>query len=192
MYDLLFFSGSSRKSSVNTRLAQAAAEVANSAFDDDVRVSVIDLADFDVPAFDVGEATINNFPENVRKLKTLIGNSDGIFIGSDEYTGTYSTLFRNLIDWLMQDSQKSGNIFARKPILLCGASPQGVGGLRGHPALHQLLTIIGATVISQHISLGTSPTPFDKTGQLLPRVEKQLRGEAINRLISAINKLAGE
>lgn len=185
MINLLFFSGSSKKGSVNTRLAHAAADLTKAAFSNEATVILIDLSDYDMPTFDGEVATEENFPDNARKLKSLLAKSDGVFMGSDEYTGAYSALFRNIIGWLTLDTGDGAPIFKGKTIALCGASPRGVGGLRGHPALHQLLTVIGASVIPQQISLGTSASAFDREGQLLPRVKKQLLEGSIPNLVQA-------
>lgn len=188
MVKLVFLSGSSQKKSVNSRLVRAAAEVFEKTYGDGVEVTLIDLADYDTPVFDGAVADPENLPENARKLRDILTESGGIFMGSDEYTGSYSTLLRNTLGWLTLTPKGRKPVFDNLPIALCGASPQGVGGLRGHPALTQLLRSIGATVIAQHLSLGTYATAFDDQGLLLPGVEKQLALDAVPKLFDAAQK----
>lgn len=187
MTKLLFFSGSSRKGSANFRLVQAASKLMKRTFGDDVSITDIKLSDYDMPPYDSEVDGGAELPENACKLRKILASSDGVFMGADEYTGAYSALFRNSIGWMMRDESDETPFFRGKVIALCGASPGGVGGLRGQPALHQLLSVMGAIVIPQHISLGTSSSPFDANGELLPRVEKQLQNGVIPRLYHAAN-----
>lgn len=185
MTKLLFFSGSSRKGSVNSLLVQAASRLMEKTFGEEVTVTNINLSDYDMPSYESDEDGGKELPENAHKLRDILAANDGIFMGSDEYTGAYSALLRNSIGWLMRDEDQQNPIFKGKIVALCGAAPGGVGGLRGHPALHQLLSTMGATVIGQQISLGTSSSPFNQDGHLLPRVEKQMLDEVIPKLFQA-------
>jgi NAD(P)H-dependent FMN reductase len=185
MTKLLFFAGSSRKNSVNSKLAQAAAQLSQSFQPDKVFVTLVDLAEFDVPNFDGASASDAEVPEQVTKLRTLLQAHDGLFIGSDEYTGAYSAILRNLIGWLALTSGPEGTAFRNKPVVICGASARGVGSLRGHPALQQLLVTLGANVISQHIRLGTAKSAFQPDGKLTESVQKQLLENAVPNLVAA-------
>lgn len=185
MTKLLFFAGSSRKGSANSRLVKAAEALTKNAFGNDVVTTRIHLSDFDMPTYDSDADGRGDLPENAHALRDILVANDGIFLGSDEYTGAYSALLRNSFSWLTRVEDQQNLIFKGKIVALCGAAPGGVGGLRGHPALHQLLSTMGATVIGQQISLGTSSSPFDMEGHLLPRVEKQMLDEVIPKLFQA-------
>lgn len=185
MTKLLFFSGSSEKKSVNSRLAQAAAQLLQSYQPEKVSVTLVSLSDFDTPNVDGASATDAEANEQVAQLSTLLEEHDGLFIGSDEYTGAYSTILRNLIGWLALKSGPEGTAFRNKPVVICGASTRGVGSLRGHPALQQLLVTLGANVISQHIRLGTAMSAFQPNGELTESVQKQLLEHAIPNLLAA-------
>jgi chromate reductase len=180
--NLLFFSGSSQIGSVNWRLASAAADLTKRAFGADVAVTVVDLSVFELPNYDAGHQEADRMPSAAVTLKETITRNDGIFMSSDEYTGAYSSLLKNAIGWLTHNLADKETLFDGALIALCGASLRGLGGLRGHPALHQMLAELGATVISQHLELGTSPSPFDSGGNLLPKVEKQLLDGALKSL----------
>jgi NAD(P)H-dependent FMN reductase len=172
--NLLFLSASSQIGSVNWRLASAAAELAQRAFGNNVSATVLDLTELELPTYDGSRLDSATMPLGVATLRTMIARSDGIFISSDEYTGAYSALFKNAVAWLTQTLTDGDSLFAGVPCALCGASLRGIGSLRGHPALHQMLAELGAKVISQHIELGTSSSPFDAAQILLPKVERQL------------------
>lgn len=186
MTKLLFFSGSSQKNSMNTRLLRAAANLASTKFGDGIVVTRINLADFDMPAYDGRQVSVEDMPRNGRELYELLIANDGIFMGSDEYTGSYSARFRNAVAWIMAAQQNRASIFKDKPVALCGTSARGVGGLRGLPALRQLLAELGAEVISQQISLGTSASAFDSAGELMPDFKKQLLDGSLGKLVHAV------
>ena len=183
MTKLLFFAGSSQDGSLNSKLVAASAELTKLSYPDVADITLLHLSDYDLPIFPDTQDGLPDLPEKAKELQKHLAGSQGIFIGSDEYTGTYSTRFRNVVKWLA--SAPGDPVFAGKPIALCGATPGGIGGLRGHPALGQLLRVMGANVISQHIRLGTATSAFDENGALLPRVEKQLLDGAIKKLVEA-------
>jgi len=183
LINLLFFAGSSQDGSLNSKLVRASADLTSSSYPDIANITLLHLSDYDLPVFPDTQDGLPDLPEKAKELQKHLAGAQGIFIGSDEYTGTYSTRFRNVVKWLASAPGKP--VFAGRPIALCGATPGGVGGLRGHPALGQLLRVLGANVISQHIHLGTATSAFDENGALLPRVKKQLLDGSIKKLVQA-------
>lgn len=182
MTKLMFFSGSSQENSVNSRLAQAAAELVEALDSTNIFVTQVHLKDFDVPVFD-GETV--PFPERAEKFKILLREHDGLFLGADEYTGAYSAILRNLIGWLSVENGSENTAFKNKPVVVCGASSRGIGSVRGQPALKQLLASLGAKIIYQHIRLGTAATAFQANGELTESVRVQLLETAIPKLLTA-------
>jgi NAD(P)H-dependent FMN reductase len=180
---LLFFSGSSRVGSVNARLARAAADLTRRTFG--ASVTMIDLADFHLPDYAGYKGRPDDLPGDVVRLRALLADTDGLFLSSDEYTGAYSTLFRNAVGWLMDERGGAQPLLRGKPVALCGASIGGAGALRGQPALKQFLQVVGMSVISQQLHLGTSRTPFDAQGSLLPKAETQLINGCLGALLAA-------
>lgn len=180
---LLFMSGSSRVGSTNWRLVAAAADLAKRTYGDRIETTVVNLGALDIPRFDPATADGAPPPDAVAALRGKAASCDAIFMSSDEYSGTYSALFRNAAAWLTRDPDGSGNPFIDKPVALCGIALGGVGGLRGHPALHQFLVELGADVHSRKLSLGTAASPFLPDGSLLPKVERQLIDGALGALM---------
>lgn len=179
---LLFISGSSRVGSANWRLVGAAAELAKRTYGDRIETTIVNLAELDIPPFDPAQ-TDGDLPAAVATLRAEVAGCDAMFMSSDEYSGTYSALFRNAAAWLTREIDGAGNLLEDKPVALCGVVLGGVGGLRGHPALHQFLVELGAEVHSQKLELGTAASPFAPDGGLLPKVERQLIGGALGSLV---------
>lgn len=180
MKTLLFLSGSSNIGSTNWKLATAAATVARQTFGDRLNVVILDLTRFELPNFE--KASDPPRPEEITRLKAAFGDAAGIFMSSDEYTGTYSAVLKNAIGWLRLSDPAQRTPFEGLPVALCGTSPRGAGGLRGLPALQQLLRELGALVIAQHLELGTADSPYDPDGGLSTKAQKQLLEGCLGKL----------
>lgn len=180
MTRLLFLSGSSHIGSANWKLASAAAAIAKRSFGDHIEPVSLDLMQFDLPNFE--NASEHDRPEEAVRLKAAFDGVSGIFMSSDEYTGTYSAILKNAIGWLRLSDPGLRTPFDGMQVALCGTSGRGAGGLRGQPALQQLLLELGAVVISQHLELGTSDSRFDREGRLLPKAQRQLLDGCLGKL----------
>lgn len=177
---LLFLSGSSHVGSVNWKLASAAAALVKQSFGDRIEPVDLDLMQFDFPNFE--NAAGNDQPEGLVRLKAEFDGAGGIFMSSDEYTGTYSAVLKNAVGWLRLSDPNQRTPFDGVRVALCGTSGRGAGGMRGQPALQQFLGELGAVVMSQHLELGTSENPFDGEGRLLPKVQRQLLNGCLGKL----------
>lgn len=177
---LLFLSGSSHIGSPNWKLASAAAKIAKQSFGDRIDAVALDLMQFDLPNFE--KASEQSRPEGVMRLQTEFDGAAGIFMSSDEYTGGYSTVLKNAIGWLRRSDPQFSTPFRGIRVALCATSARGAGGLRGQPALQQLLRELGALVIPQQLDLGTSESPFDREGRLLPKAQRQLLNGCLGKL----------
>ncbi|CAM5302965.1 MAG: NAD(P)H-dependent FMN reductase [Afipia broomeae] len=184
MKKLLFLSGSSHVGSVNWRLASAAAAITKQFFGNQINPVTLDLMHFDLPSFE--DASENDQPEDAVRLKAEFDGVAGIFMSSDEYTGTYSAVLRNAIGWLRLSDPNLRTPFDGTQVALCGSSGRGAGGLRGQPALQQLLNELGAIVIPQHLEMGTAESPFDASGTLRPKAQKQLLEGCLGKLCGNI------
>jgi NAD(P)H-dependent FMN reductase len=177
---LLFLSGSSHVGSVNWKLANAAAAITKRSFGDRIDPVGLDLMQFDLPNFE--NASERDRPEEAARLQVAFDGVAGVFMSSDEYTGTYSAILKNAVGWLRLIGPGLRTPFDGMQIALCGVSGRGAGGLRGQPALQQLLQELGAIVISQHLEMGTTENPFDAEGQLLPKAQRQLLEGCLGKL----------
>lgn len=184
MKKIAFISGSSRIDSVNWRLVGTTSKLAETQLSDQMTAVNIDVFEQDLPRFEMPTGPKAPLPDEVERLRTLVKSASGIFLSSDEYTGAYSTAFRNAAAWLSADIDSDGNLLLDKPIALCGTFMGGVGALRGHPALAQFLFETGAQVRSYKIPLGTSVTPFDVKGKLLPEVAEFMKRNVLGDLLS--------
>jgi len=120
MKNIIAFAGSNSKQSINKQLVMYASQLV-----ENTEINILDLNDFDMPLFGVDlESEMGGQPENAHKFLNLIKSSDGIIISLAEHNGAYTTVFKNLFDWM---SRIEGKMFYKKPMLLMATSP----GMRG-------------------------------------------------------------
>ncbi|WNH10175.1 NADPH-dependent FMN reductase [Thalassobellus suaedae] len=120
MKKIIAFAGSNSKQSINKQLVTYAASLVEGA-----DVNVLDLNDFELPLYGIDYENEHGIPENAYKFIEFIKNSDGILLSLAEHNGAYTTVFKNLFDWM---SRIEGKTFFDKPMLLMATSPGGRGG----------------------------------------------------------------
>ncbi len=173
---ILAFAGSAREGSYNKKLVRVAAAGAEKAGAD---VTVIDLRDYTLPVYDMDLEAKEGLPENALKLKALFKEHDGFLISSPEHNGMFSTMLKNVIDWVSRDQpgDKSLECFVGKFAGLVSASPGTLGGLRGLPHLRALLAGLHTLVITNQVAVPGAAGAFNDDGsmkdeKMSARVEK--------------------
>lgn len=160
MTKILLFAGSSRKKSVNKKLALAATNYAKSK---NIDATFIDLKDYDLPIYDGDFEEANGQPENAAKLAELISSHDAIIIASPEYNGLPSPLLLNVFSWV---SRINIDALKGKVAAVMASSPGGLGGLRGLNHLHILLSNLNAIMLPQQAAIGGAFKAFAEDGTL--------------------------
>lgn len=119
MKNILVFAGSKSKTSINKRLAMLAANLIDTA-----KIKVLDLNDFNLPLYGIDLENEQGIPKDAQAFFNYIKATDGIILSLAEHNGAYTTVFKNLFDWL---SRIEGKCWCDKPMLLMATSP----GVRG-------------------------------------------------------------
>lgn len=168
----LIFGASLRRESLNARLAELAARIAEQ------HGATIDLAKFEeftVPPYDGDADTGETYPKGAELFAKRLSASDALIIASPEYNASMPGALKNLIDWV---SRMRPQPFDEKHILLMSASPSMVGGNRGLWALRVPLEHLGARVFPDMFSLATAHTAFEGPGlanqSLMSRFDKNI------------------
>jgi NAD(P)H-dependent FMN reductase len=120
MKKILAFGASNSQQSINKKLALFATTRIENA-----EITFLDLNDFEMPIYGIDKEKANGIPELAHNMKTHIRNADGIIISFAEHNGSYSTAFKNILDWI---SRIESNTFLDKPMFLLATSPGGRGG----------------------------------------------------------------
>lgn len=120
MKNILVFAGSNSSDSINKQLAVYAASLVS-----DTKSNILDLNDFNLPIYSKDLESEKGIPDNAKRFFDHIKQSDGIIVSLAEYNGAYTSVFKNLFDWISRLEQKT---FLGKPMLLMATSPGGRGG----------------------------------------------------------------
>ena len=120
MKKILAFAGSNSKTSINKQLAKSTVSLI-----ENIKFDVADLNDFELPIFSL-ELEEKGFPKAALAFNELLSDYDGFVISLAEHNGSYSTVFKNLFDWVSRIDRK---IFKEKPVLLMATSPGARGGM---------------------------------------------------------------
>ena len=186
---LLFLAGSSRKESLNKKLARHAASIAEK---EDVTVTFIDLKDYDMPIYNGDLEAESGLPEKAKSLKKLFIEHDGLFIASPEYNSSLAPLLKNSLDWISRkenEDEPALIAFKGKVVAISAASPGGLGGLRGLVPLRMMLGNIGVYVTPTQAALSKASESFDENGKLVNEQQAAMVDKVVTELIEATAKL---
>ncbi len=189
MTKLLMFAGSARKESTNKQLAALAARTAKDA---GAEVTLIDLADFDMPIYNGDIEADTGLPENAKRLKQLFVENDGFFIASPEYNSSISALLKNALDWISRphtDNEPNLWAFQGKIAAIGAVSPGAFGGLRGLVTLRMMLGNIGVTVVPNQVVVSDGFNAFDDDGALVAGMAAGMLNMTVAQLVETTGAL---
>ena len=133
-------------------------------------VTLVDLADYDMPIMNQDLERDFGLPDNARRFKSLMIAHDALLISSPEYNSAFSPLLKNTLDWASRsesDNEPPLAAYQSKIAAIMSASPGGLGGLRGLVFLRMLLGNLGVTVIPDQQAVRQAFKAFDDTGDLV-------------------------
>lgn len=179
---ILAFSGSLRRDSLNQKLVNSAASVARQM---GANVKIIYLSDYEMPFYNADLEEQKGQPENVKRLRQLMLQSDGFIIASPEYNHSVSGVLKNTLDWASRDTagKPSREAFKDKKFAIMSVSPGSGGGVRGLEHLRAIIEDIGGIVLKQQVAVPNGYQAFDEQGNLKdPELKLQLK-QQIERLL---------
>ncbi len=165
MKKIIAFGASSSSASINKTLAVYAASKIENA-----EVTVVDLADYMLPLFSVDVEQRSGIPEGVYRFSELIESADGLVISLAEHNGSYTAVFKNLIDWLTRIDM---NVWKEKPMLLMATSPGGRGGATVLAAAKSFFPFMNGNIVAE-FSLPSFYENFSEGALVDQELEKQL------------------
>ena len=187
---LLAFSGSLRQNSYNQQLVEHASDLAR---DKGAEVTVIRLSDYPMPIYNQDDEDASGIPETALKFRELMKESDGFLIACPEYNSSITGALKNAIDWASRpkEGEEPLECFKGKIVGLMGASPGGLGGIRGLDHVREILSNIQCHIVPGLVSVGSVHEAFDADGKLKnDRTRSMLEG-LIENTVHAANKLQG-
>ena len=147
--NILAISGSLRKSSTNTALLHAAANLAPS------HVTVIYYEGLnDLPHFNP-EIDMDIVMAPVELWRSQLKAADAVLICTPEYAKGVPGVLKNALDWIVSSGE-----FMNKPVAVISASPTPWGGEYAHDSIVLTLTMMDAK-IAEDATL-TVPRPYSR------------------------------
>lgn len=168
---VFLFAASLRQGSYNKKLIRIAAEhIRSLPF---CEVDLCEFNDFPMPMYDGDLETSKGIPEGVQKLAQKIQTADAIIISSPEYNGSIPGTLKNALDWI---SRIKPLPIAKKQILLIGASPGALGGIRGNIHARTPFHILGTFLYPDYFGLAKADSAYDDKDQLIdPKQDERLK-----------------
>ncbi len=193
MTRLLFLAGSAREQSLNKKLAQLAADVANA---NGLLATFADLGDYPMAIYDGDLEAKDGVPENAQKLHALFSAHSGIFIASPEYNAGVTPLLKNALDWISRvrvEGEAPLQVYKTRVFMLAAASPGGFGGIRGLMMLRQTLTLgLSALVLPDQLAVARAGDAFDDDGRLKDIAQLERLKDMVQKLARAAKALHGD
>ena len=146
---ILVVAGSSRRRSLNHRLARMVVDVRTA--DDVELVRGLDL----LPFYDA-DLEAAGTPAPVERLRDAVHAADLLVMVTPEYNGTVPGLLANAVDWLSRPHRASA--LGGKPALVLSASPTPAGGANAAAPLRAVLARAGSDVIPTGLSVAVAHT----------------------------------
>lgn len=171
------FGASSSKNSINKTFAHYTAQQFENA-----TIDFLDLNDYSLPLFSIDLENEMGIPQNAKDFYLKIVDSDLLVISMVEHNGSYSAVFKNLLDWI---SRYEGKVFANKKMFLLATSP---GGRGGESVLEAALARFPrhAAQIIEHFSLPNFETNFDPEKGI---VDETLRSSYLSKIESVQSQM---
>ncbi len=174
MKKIIVMGGSNSRKSINKILALYAANKLN-----DAKIISIDLNDFKLPIYGVDLEMEIGIPDDVIKLNTFLEQADGLIISLAEHNGSYTTVFKNIIDWLSRVNQK---VWKDKPMLLMSTSLGARGGATVLESAKGYFPYLGGNIVAD-FSLPSFNENFSKGGIL-----NEVLNNSLNQKIELLQK----
>jgi NAD(P)H-dependent FMN reductase len=169
---IVVLAASAQSKSVNKNLAAHIATQLAGRYGSEVVLP--DFKQFTMLAYDGDFEAEVGVPEGAAQLAEALQGADALVLCAPEYNGGISGALKNAIDWV---SRLQPHPFARLNILLTGASPGGLGAVRGLWHTRVPLEALGAHVYPDMFGLGRATGAFGADGSLQdPGIQRQLDG----------------
>lgn len=181
--NVMAFAGSTRNDSVNKKLIIEAADIAREL---GANVTLIDLKDYPMPLFDGDLEAAEGMPENAKKMRQLMFQSQVVLIASPEYNHSIPAVLKNFLDWISRNekAERSREAYLGKKFAIMSASPGKGGGAKGLIHLRDILLDQRGIVIEQQVSISDAYNAFDEKGRLKDQEQRtnleQLVQDALN------------
>ncbi|MBN8919372.1 MAG: NAD(P)H-dependent oxidoreductase, partial [Rhizobiales bacterium] len=148
--------GSTRRDSLNRRLAEALGRLAGE------RLAFTFVKIDDLPLYN--QDLEADYPESAKRVKAEIEAADGVLFVTPEHSRSIPAALKNAIDWAARPWGK--NSWAGKPAAITGTSPGAVGTAVAQAHLRHIASILGMIVTGGEAYISFRPDLIDAQGNV--------------------------
>ncbi len=163
MSTLIFFSGSRRKESYNTRLLEYLAD----GLEMDFNLEWLEPSEVNWPIFDQELEAERVVFSQVLALHARLLRCDGLIVSSPEYNSLPTPYLKNIVDWVSRIPRVvpgAENPFVDMPIQLCSASTGWSGGALGLIPARSMFAYLGGQVQGDTICIPHAAEAWTELG----------------------------
>ncbi|EQB73006.1 MAG: FMN-reductase [Ferroplasma sp. Type II] len=169
------FGGSFRKESYSRYLLENAVNL----MPENSKLEILDISNF--PTMNQDEE--NNYPENVRKFKKQIRESDGVLIVTPEYNYSIPGYLKNVLD--VASRPYGDNPFDGKPVAIMSSSIGMLGGSRAQYHLRQVCVFLNMIPVNTpEVFMTFAQQKFDEKGKLKDDMTAKFAGQLLQNLVN--------
>jgi chromate reductase len=159
--------GSNRRDSINRKLAQGIAKLAEGRFD--VKFAQID----DLPVYNQDHES--DPPASVTRLKNDIEAADALLFVTPEHNRSIPTVLKNAIDWGSRPYGQS--VWGGKTAFVTGTTPGAIGTALAQETLRTMLNFLGVITLPAEAYITFKPGLIDDAGRITDQsTQKFLQG----------------
>jgi chromate reductase len=172
--------GSSRRDSINRKLAQALVRLGTGKFD--ATFARID----DLPMYN--QDNEGNLPPEVVRFKNDIARADGVLIVTPEHDRSIPAVLKNAIDWGARPWGK--NSCPGKTAFITGTSPGAIGSALAQQHLRSVMTGLGMILLGGEAYVTFKPDLIDEHGNIGDDSTKKFLADFVDRFADLVTRLA--
>jgi NAD(P)H-dependent FMN reductase len=139
---------------------------------DEIRTRLFDVAAFELPQRDYGQAIKKLFPD----WRDAIVNADGLVIVTPEYNHGYPGSLKAVLDLLLRE-------YIHKAVAFVGVSAGPWGGVRVIEAMVPMVRELGLAVTFSDLNFPFVQKTFDEAGKLLDPAFEQRAKDFLDELV---------
>jgi len=173
--------GSNRRDSINRKLAQAIARLADNRVD--ARLVQID----DLPMYN--QDLESPLPAGVTRFKAEIEQAVALLFVTPEHNRSLPAVLKNAIDWGARPYGR--NSWVGKPAAITGTSPGVIGTAIAQQHLRQILGDLGALVMGGEAYITFKPGLIDDAGALTDEATRKFLQGFVDQFTTLLARLSG-
>lgn len=171
--------GSNRRESINRKLAQAIARLAEGR----VEAKLVQLDDLPMYNQDLESP----LPGSVARFKAEIEEADGLLFVTPEHSRSIPAVLKNAVDWGARPYGK--NSWGGKPAAITGTSPGAIGTAVAQQHLRQVLGDLGALVMGGEAYVTFKPGLLDDAGAIADAGTREFLQAFVDRFTALLARL---